>query len=150
MRKKGIPEKSVLVEEQRKLTHKDFYDCLMGKNEKIGVVTHTTLKSTKTYGMETKVLEKKGLSALDDKSYYFNETECLRYGHYQIDEARNMVVEEEDEDDCDLINLPKEILTAVIEPEQEGMQDVDTEDDKFEKWIQEEQQRYEENKMTLV
>lgn len=85
MRKKGIPEKAVLSLENRKLTHEDFFICLMGWNETIPTMKFNTLKNTKTFEMETKSHEKKGLSACDDKSFYLDPLTSFRYGHYALE-----------------------------------------------------------------
>ena len=110
---KGIPEKATVVDKEatkalrktkspflvkepvrRRLTHEDYLEAFHGaekRNVQFRNITHT-----KSLEVETKTLEKVGLTACDDKSYYFDAARCLRYGNCEIGEeeaALNQVLE---------------------------------------------------------
>jgi len=44
---------------------------------------------TKDLQLVTTEVEKIGLTNTDDKSFYFNGWECLRYGHWRIEDFMN-------------------------------------------------------------
>ena len=79
---------------RRRLTHEDYLEAFHGAekhNVQFRNITHT-----KSLEVETKILEKVGLTACDDKSYYFDAAYCLRYSNHEICEeeaALNQVLE---------------------------------------------------------
>jgi hypothetical protein len=74
-RRKGIPH---IVS----LHHQDYQKAfIMGKGEDVSFLR---IDHNKKFELQTVECAKRGLNACDDKSYYLNAFECVRYGHYSI------------------------------------------------------------------
>lgn len=81
---KGIPGKAVNDKTKKRICHDDYMRALEGGE--LESVTFNAICHDKTFRLQTKKISKVGLSACDDKSYYFDATSSLRYGHYMIGE----------------------------------------------------------------
>jgi len=80
---KGIPAKALLKETGQSLTHDDYMISFMGEPE-LRTVTFNAICHDKTFKLQTRQISKVGLSACDDKSYYFEAAASLRHGHHMI------------------------------------------------------------------
>jgi DNA polymerase type B, organellar and viral. len=82
-KRKGLPKHVPKEQERLFFSHESYRKVYFGtKGNKI---SFPTLNHTKTLGLFTGIVTKKGLQALDDKSFWFNAATCLRYGHYWIE-----------------------------------------------------------------
>jgi len=80
---KGVP-KSARLPCGRKITHQDYEDVFRGMV--LPKVKFHCFAHDKQFQLQTKEVEKLGLTNTDDKSFYFNAWESLRYGHFRINE----------------------------------------------------------------
>jgi hypothetical protein len=84
---KGIP-KTATLPDGRKIEYQDYEDVFRGTI--MPKVKFQRLEHDKHYHLLTRNIEKLGLTATDDKSYYINTQDSWRYGHWRI---QNHIVE---------------------------------------------------------
>lgn len=80
---KGVP-KSARLPCGRKINHQDYEDVFRGIV--LPTVKFHGFAHTKQMQLQTRQMKKVGLTNTDDKSFYFNAWESLRYGHFRIKE----------------------------------------------------------------
>ena len=85
-RTKGVPKKATLPDGQH-LDHQHFLE--VWKQGTLPKVKFQKIDHTKDLQLVTTEVEKIGLTNTDDKSFYFNGWECLRYGHWRIEDFMN-------------------------------------------------------------
>ena len=94
-RMKGVPKKATIpaygppcqdgsLPPGQKIGHEDFLD--VWNHNTLPKVKFQKIDHTKDFQVVTTQVEKIGLTNTDDKSFYFNKWECLRYGHWRIQE----------------------------------------------------------------
>jgi hypothetical protein len=83
-RMKGVPMKKAITAQGDKITHDTYLSVWKGAT--MPKVRFQRIDHSKELQLRTVQTEKLGLTNTDDKSFYFNEWECLRYGHWRIKE----------------------------------------------------------------
>ena len=105
-RMKGVPGKATVpgtwlnpnpteeeVKHGRKVRHEDYLAVFDGTI--MPPVKFQNFVHDKSFLIQTKRMTKVGLTNTDDKSYYFNKRESLRYGHWRIKETLQHMYEED-------------------------------------------------------
>ena len=85
-RMKGVPSKATLPDGQH-INHSHFLD--VWKQGLLPKVKFQKIEHTKDFQLITTEVQKLGLTNTDDKSFYFNAWESLRYGHWWIKDFFN-------------------------------------------------------------
>jgi len=94
-RMKGIPNKAIMpsygpptvdgnIPPGRRITHEDYID--VWNQTLLPKVEFQKIDRTPKLDLVTKKVTKMPITSTDDKSYYFNASQCVRYGHYCIAE----------------------------------------------------------------
>jgi hypothetical protein len=90
MKHKGFPKKSVDVNTGEHTTYEkywDVYDGIKGSRVEFqSIRPQTHVKATRPWELRTQPMVKRGLAYTDDKSFWFNKDQCVRFGHWRIEE----------------------------------------------------------------